>query len=200
MINTLVTILCVIVFFLFGQITQAFKKLLGLLTKIFLKILSVFGIKIETKEKHLRQSQEFRETYKDIKVVKLSKKNIRQKSSMDYVGLSMLLIAIILFIINLDSVSGNVISNWLYSWLSNVPVLKLMFASKETTNTFYTATLFSVISFSISRLVYRWKETKQQRIEAKQAKIKLQAIELMDSKELVEAAKKKDEEKEKELR
>lgn len=200
MINTLITILCVIVFFLFGQITQAFKKLLSLITKLFLKILNLFGIKLRQKEKHVIISKEFKETYKDIKVVKLSKKNIKQKSSIDWVGLSVLVIAILLFIINLESVSGNIISNWFYSWLSDIPLIKLMFTTKEATNTFYTAALFSIMSFSISRLVYRWKETKQQRIEAKQAKIKLQAIELMDSKELVDAAIKKDNQKEKELK
>lgn len=45
MINTLVTLLCVVVFFLLGQITQAFKKLLSLVTKLFLKIFNLFGIK-----------------------------------------------------------------------------------------------------------------------------------------------------------
>ena len=200
MVNTLVTILCVIVFFLLGQITQAFKKLFGLITNLILKVLRLFGIKIEKKEKHLKQSDEFKHTYKDIKVVKLSKKNIKQKSSIDYVGLSMLLIAIILFICNLEVVSGNVITNWLYNYLSKVPVVKYMLTDESATNTFYTAVLFSVISFSISKIIYRLKETKQQRVEAKQAKIKQQAIALMDSKELVDAAKIKDIEKEKELK
>ena len=59
-------------------------------------------------------------------------------------------------------------------------------------NTLYTATLFSVLSFSASKLLQRWKETKQQRIENREAKIKKEAIELMDSKELVDEAKKKD--------
>ncbi|WP_300924507.1 hypothetical protein [uncultured Clostridium sp.] len=75
-----------------------------------------------------------------------------------------------------------------------------MFTSEIASNTFYTAILFSIMSFSISKVVYRWKETKQQRIESKQAKIRQQAIELMDSKDLLDAAKKKDIEKEKELK
>ena len=67
-------------------------------------------------------------------------------------------------------------------------------------NTFYTAFLFSIISFSISRLISRWKETKQQRLEAKNEKLKKKAVELMSSKELVEQAKKKDESKYNELK
>lgn len=75
-----------------------------------------------------------------------------------------------------------------------------MFTNPAASNTFFTAMLFSIISFSISRILNRWKETKQQRIERKNAKIKKKAIELMDSKDLVDAAKKKDIEKEKELK
>ena len=59
-------------------------------------------------------------------------------------------------------------------------------------NTLYTATLFSVLSFSASKILQRWKETKQQRIEHKESKLKEQALLLMDSKELIEQAKKKD--------
>ena len=67
-------------------------------------------------------------------------------------------------------------------------------------NTFYTAALFSVLSFSLSKLLTRWKETKQKRKEAKELKIKKKAIELMSSKELVDEAKKKDIKKEEELK
>lgn len=66
-------------------------------------------------------------------------------------------------------------------------------------NTFYTATLFSVLSFSLSKVMARWKETKQQRIEHKNAKKKIEAIKLMTSKELLDEAKKKDEQNRKEL-
>lgn len=66
-------------------------------------------------------------------------------------------------------------------------------------NTFYTATLFSVLSFSLNNVLRRWKETKQQRLENKIAKIKAKAIENMDTKELLDEAKKKDEQNRKEL-
>ena len=66
-------------------------------------------------------------------------------------------------------------------------------------NTMYTAVMFSIISFSFSKLMFRWRETKQQRIESKQAKIKMEALGYMSSKELLDNAKKKDEEKRKEL-
>jgi len=59
-------------------------------------------------------------------------------------------------------------------------------------NTFYTATLFSVLSFSATKVLQRWKETKQQRIENKQALLKLRATKLMSSKELLDNAREKD--------
>lgn len=67
-------------------------------------------------------------------------------------------------------------------------------------NTFYTATLFSVLSFSATKVLARWKETKQQRIENKQALLKLRATKLMTSKELLDEINKKNEEKYKELK
>ena len=82
--------------------------------------------------------------------------------------------------------------------MSKIPLLNSIL-TPESMNTYYTAVLFSIMSFSISRIINRWKETKQQRIEAKNAKIKKLAIDLMDSKELVDQAKKKDENKRKEL-
>lgn len=83
MISIISTTLLIIVFILFGHIIQAIKKAIGLITSTFLKILSIFGIKLRKKEKHLKVSDEFRQTYKEIKVVKLSKKNIKQQSSID---------------------------------------------------------------------------------------------------------------------
>lgn len=196
MVNTIITGILIITLFLLGHITQGFKKIISLFTNLILKFLNLFGIKINRKEKHLKVSKEFKETYKDIKIVKLSKKNIKQKHSIDIIGLSVLFIALILFIIN--AVTGYAISNWIHSWMSKIPLLNSIL-TRESMNTYYTAVLFSIMSFSISRIINRWKETKQQRIEAKNAKIKKLAIELMDSKELVDQAKKKDENKRKEL-
>ena len=83
MISIISTTLLIIVFILFGHIIQAIKKAIGLITSTLLKILSIFGIRLKKKEKHLKVSDEFRQTYKEIKIVKLSKKNIKQQSSID---------------------------------------------------------------------------------------------------------------------
>lgn len=83
MISTLTTLLLILLFFLLGHITQAFKKLVGLITKLSLNILNFFGIKISKKQKSLKMSNEFKETYKEIRRVKLSKNNTKLKSSID---------------------------------------------------------------------------------------------------------------------
>lgn len=198
MINTIGTILLIILFFFLGHITQAFKKLIGLITKLGLKFLSLFGIKIKKREKHLKQSKEFRDTYKEIKIVKLSKKNIKQKSSIDYLWLGILIVAGLLVFINFKFIGNgvNLITDWIYNLTNG------FFGFIKTPadmNTFYTAALFSVLSFSLSKLLARWKETKQKRKEAKEMKLKMKALELMDSKELVDEAKKKDEKNRKRL-
>lgn len=66
-------------------------------------------------------------------------------------------------------------------------------------NTLYTATLFSALSFSATKLFQRWKETKGYRLEKKNRKLKLKASQLMTTQELLSIAKKKDLEKRKEL-
>lgn len=83
MVSTLTTLLLVLLFFFLGHITQAIKKLLGLITKLSLTILNFFGIKISKKQKSIKTSQEFKDTYKEIKRVKLSKSNMKLKSSID---------------------------------------------------------------------------------------------------------------------
>ena len=196
MVNTIVTILLIILFFFLGHITQAFKKIISLFTNLCLKILNIFGIKITKKERKQKLSEDFKNAYKDIKTVKISRKNIKQKHSIDFLGLTVLIIATILVIVNLASVSGNAISDWIFSWIKDIKIIK----TPEDMNTFYTAFLFSIISFSISKIINRWKETKQQRLEAKNEKLKKKAVELMSSKELVEQAKKKDESKYNELK
>lgn len=196
MIQAILTVILVVLFFILGHFTQAIKKLLGFITKWILKFLSFFGLKISTKEKSVEVSEEFKNTYKDIKIVKLSKKNIKQKSSIDYVNLVLFLITGLLVVLNLGSVSGNAISNWIYELVDGFGFIK----SATDMNTLYTATLFSIISFSLTKLVGRWKETKQQRKENREALLKLRATKLMSSKELIEKAQEKDEQKYKELK
>lgn len=197
MIQAILTVILVVLLFILGHFTQAIKKLLGFITKWILKFLSFFGLKISTKEKSVEVSEEFKNTYKDIKIVKLSKKNIKQKHSIDIIGLSVLFIALILFIVN--AVTGYAISNWIHSWMSKIPLLNSIL-TRESMNTYYTAVLFSIMSFSISRIINRWKETKQQRKENREALLKLRATKLMSSKELIEKAQEKDEQKYKELK
>lgn len=82
-VNIIVSSILIALFFMLGNGTQAIKKILTVLTNICLKILSVFGIKINRKEKQVKVSEEFKKSYGDIRIVKLSKKNIKQKSSID---------------------------------------------------------------------------------------------------------------------
>lgn len=195
MIQAILTVILVVLFFILGHFTQAIKKLLGFITKWILKFLSFFGLKISTREKSVEVSEEFKNTYRDIKIVKLSKKNIKQKSSIDWVYFITFLVVGLLVVLNLNSITGNAISNWLFT-LQPVVIIK----TATDMNTFYTATLFSVLSFSGTKVMARWKETKQQRIENKQALLKLRATKLMSSKELIEKAQEKDEQKYKELK
>lgn len=83
MINIILTIILILLFFFLGFATQAFKKLFGLLTKISLTILNFLGIKIYTKESSIKVSEEFKKTYKGVRKVKLIRQDTKQKSSID---------------------------------------------------------------------------------------------------------------------
>ena len=194
MISIITTIILVLVLFLLGNVIPALKKLFGLLTKLFLKILSFFGIKIKTREQGLRVSDEFKNTYEEIKIVKLSNKNTKQLSSINWTSFTILVIAGLLFLINMFT--NNAISNGLFNLIKNFKFIK----TAEDMKVMYTATLFSAMSFALSGLMNRWKLTKQQRLENKQNKLKRAAIKLMSTKELLDEAKLKDEEKYKELK
>ena len=197
MVKIIVSALLVILFLFTGKIIQGLKKLVNLIVSNLMKLLSFFGIKIAKKEKSIKISEEFKNTYKEIKVVKLSKKNLKEQSSIDWVWFAILVVAGLLVLFNMKFIFGtNVISDWIFSIIKNLKFVK----TAQDMNTLYTATLFSVLSFSASKILQRWKETKQQRIEARQSKIKRQALEMMTSKELVDEARKKDIQAYKELK
>lgn len=195
MLSIILTLLLVIIFLFSGHLLDALKKLVKLITSNLLKLLNLFGIKIKNKEKSIKLSNEFKQTYKDIKVVKLSNKNLKKESSIDYVYLTVFVIATILVVANFGAVSGNAITNWIYRAIIEPTFLSIFIKSATNMNTLYTAMLFSILSFSATKILQRWKDTKIQRKEHKEALLKRKALLLMDSKELLDEAKKKDEEK-----
>lgn len=188
MVALLLNILLIFIFFFSGYVVQAVKKLISVSTDWFLKLLNLLGVRFKSREETLCMSEEFKNTYKEIKIVKLSKKNIKQQSSIDWVWFSIFAVSALLLILNFGS---NMISNGLFKLIESWKLVK----TAADMNTFFTATIFSAISFAVSKLLQRWNETKQQRIEAKEAKIKMKALAIMSSKELLTEAKKKDADK-----
>lgn len=180
--------------FFMGNIVQAIRKLIRVVVDYSLLFLSLFGVRIQG-ERTVKTSAKFKEVYKGIKLVKMSNKNLKQKTSVDYIYLSVFLITLLLVALNLSVVSGNAISNWLFVIIEPLRIVP----TRADMNVFYTAALFSVLSFSLTKVLQRWKDTKQYRIEKKEMKLKMKAIALMSSKELLDGARKKDIENKKEL-
>lgn len=189
--STIVTLLLVGTLFSFGYLLQALKKFISLLFKVILNILSFFGVKLYEKEKQIKITPEFSAVYKDIKVMKLSNKNLKERSSIDWFAVTLLLVAGLLVVLNMKGVfvaEHNVISDWMYRAIKNFKIVK----SETDMNTLYTAAMFSTLSFAFSKIVNRWKETKINRDERKRLKLKEKALELLSTKELLEQAKNKD--------
>lgn len=195
MIGIFFTILLIIVFILTGKFIPAFKKLIQFITKMFLKLLSLLGITFTKKEKKLELSKDFKNTYKEIKVMRKSKSNLKPIPYIDWLNLIIAVVSLILIIVNLGYISDNIISKFLF----NIQPVKFIKTVADV-NTLFTAAIFSILSFSFSKILSRWKETKIYRTEKKNKKLKEKAKELFTSKELIETAKEKDNKKYKELK
>ena len=159
-----------------------------LITDMVLKLLNVFGIKINTKEYRIKTSHEFKQTFKDIKIVKKSKENKKIKPSINLIALIMLLISISIVIINLNIVSGNIISIWLFKH----NLFPLFIKSQESMDVTLTAILFSIIAFSISKLINQWKETAKFRNAKREMCKREKLLYKMSAKELLDIVKQKD--------
>ena len=123
--------------------------------------------------------------------MKRSKQNQKAKSSINFISLLLIILSLSLIIVNLDSISGNIISKWLFNLeINNTRIVPYLFIkTQKDMDITFTAVMFSVLSFSASKLVIQWKDTAQFRKAKKEMKIKKSAISLMSSKELLDAAK-----------
>ena len=184
----LVTLCMIFLFFVTGQIIECIKRLLMFIVNCFLKLLDIFGCHIRSNEYRIRVSKDFKNTFKDIKIVKKSKQNARLESSINVVALVLFLVTVALIVINLKIVSGGIITNWLYS---NTFVSTLV-GSEQSVEVTYTAVLFSGMSFSLSKLVSQWKETAELRKTKKEIRTRKKAFQSATSKELLDAAKIRD--------
>lgn len=191
MTKIIIALIVVVILVILGYLSEAFKRLLKVITEVILWVLNLLGIKTHTKT--LKVSKEFKETYKDIHIVKMRKN--KQLTCIHWVYFSVLLISLLLIFLNLQVITNNAISNFIYNIIKPLGIVK----SSADMNVFYTAILFSIMSFSLSKVLDRWKLTKPQRTDAKNIKIKEKAKELMSTKELLTSAREKDENKLKEL-
>ena len=129
--------------------------------------------------------------------MKRSNQNQKFKSSINFISLILIIFSLSLIIINLDSISGNVISKWIFNLeINNTRIAPYLFIkTQKDMDITFTAIMFSVLSFSASRLVSQWKETSETRKAKKDIKLKEKVLNSITSKELLDAAKNKDEEK-----
>lgn len=195
MVSAIVSFGMILLLFISGRIFESLKRLIVLFVNIWLKILNVFGIRINTKEQKIRTSKKFKSTFKDIRVVKRSKENKSIKPSVNKIALFMLLISLGIVIYNLKEVSGNAVSLWLFN---NNPFPKFI-PTQESMDVTLTAVLFSIMTFAISKIINQWKLTAKFRQTRRELTAKESVISKMSTKELLYAAKLKDEERYKQL-
>ena len=188
------TFLLIIVLFATGKMFEAIKRFLVLLLDIVFKILNLFGFQINVREPLVRTSRVFNKTFKDIRIVKRSKHNNKITPSIN-------IFALISFVLSVFVVVTNLMYNgWISTWLYNKGFLNFIIKTQENMDTTFIAVMFSVISFSLSKLIHQWKDTSKYRKAKKEMKQKNKVLSKMSSKELLDVAKQKDVSKVEELK
>ena len=125
MISALATLSLVVLLFLTGKIFESIKRFLVLLFDIFLKLLNLFGIQVNIRERREWTSKKFKQTFKDIRVVKKSKQNEKIVPSINAFALALLLLGILIVVVNLTQ--DSLISQWIYS----ISVVNKIFANVD---------------------------------------------------------------------
>ena len=194
LISLVVGLFIALAMFLMGLSLKALKKLVSTIISFLCSLLNKIGIKINYRERNLKVDKNVFRDYKEIKEVKRGALGMRKKRSINVFALILLFIAGGLIIANLKVVSGNMITNWL------TDVVAKLFQGKELINnidmnTIYTASVFSVLSFALTKLLTQWKETAEIRKERKHQKRKKALLAEMTSQELIDEAEKKDKER-----
>lgn len=188
------TFLLIIVLFATGKMFEAIKRFLVLLLDIVFKILNLFGFQINVREPLVRTSRVFNKTFKDIRIVKRSKHNNKITPSIN-------IFALIIFVLSVFAVVTNLMDNgWISTWLYNKGFLNFIIKTQENMDTTFIAVMFSIISFSLSKLIHQWKDTSKYRKAKKEMKQKNKVLSKMSSKELLDVAKQKDVSKVEELK
>ena len=185
--SVLVSLIMIFIFFFQGRIFEVLKKIIFLIIKAIFFILKLLGIKINIAESRLRTSRKFKETFKEIKVVRESKENAELKPSINIATIIIFMISLAIIVINLKY---SIITKGIYS-LKWVPPL---FGSEQNVDTMVTAITFSFISLSLSSLLGQWKETKNYRKAKKEMRNKNIILKGVRSRELLRIAKEKDQE------
>lgn len=188
MISAVVTFGMIFLLLSSGRIYEGVKKLITLITDIILKLLNIFGLKLSRTQRRVFVSRKFKQTFKDIRIVKKSKQNTKMKPSINIFALILLIISVGLIVANLYVVSGNVVSTWLFE----VNPIPQVITTQRNMDMTFTAVIFSLVTFSLSKLLNQWKDTAKYRKAKREMKKRDLALKHMSAKELLDAAKAKD--------
>lgn len=191
-IDLIVGIFIVALFFLFGFINESIKKLIKVLTNAFCKLLELLRIPI-AKEKLLFVSDEFTELT-GTKLVIRSDIGMKRKRLFNILYLIIAIVMLTLISVNLSYVGKlftgaecNLISDWLKANV-NIPLIT------DKMDTFFTATTFTILSFSLTSLLKSWNESRDVRRERRIQRQNSKVIKRMTGEQLTKLALEKNKE------
>lgn len=190
-IGLIVGLVIALAMFLMGLSLKALKKVVSTLVSFICSALNKIGININYQERRLRVDKNVLSDYKEIKEVKRGALGMKKKRSINVFALLLFFISVSLIFANLAVVSNNAITTWLTSKVMSIGIPM----ESVDMNTIYTAAVFSVLSFSLTKLLSQWKETSEIRREKRHIRRKKALLAEMTSQELIEEAEKRDNEK-----
>lgn len=150
MIGIIVSMAAAVFLAIFGFYTGAIKKIVGTVTK---GLCLLFRIN-RHKEKSIEVSEEVKQLFPEIRKAKKSGENIEKISSISYIGVTLIVLAIVGLVLNMAVVNDEAISQWLSSWLPfKIVTIKI----------YWTSAMFAVITSGISMCLSQWKKGREYR-------------------------------------
>lgn len=166
----------------FGLYTGAISKMVATMIKGLCRL-----FKIERrKEKTIKVSQEVKMLFPEIKKAKKSRENAEKVSGVSFLGISLIVMAIIGVVLNLTVINDKTISEKLSSILP---------FRVETIKVYWTSAMFALITGGISICASQWKKGKKYREAQSREKIAEAAKRELTEKELIDIINSKIEEK-----
>jgi hypothetical protein len=165
------------VLFTTGFLSQAYVKLIDAFMRLAYRVFGVTKDGISRHEKTIPASIETQEQFGEIKKMRKSKENSKFISSVSYIGICIVVLAVMGILMNLNAVTGSIISNG---------ISELLGLAEPTIAIYWTSTMFAFVTLGCSIMYGQWKKGKEFRKEHNRNKLKQIVKNTLTEQELID--------------